>query len=89
MENILNGRRIAILVTDGFEQVEMTGPRKALEDAGAQTDLIAPERRDVQGMHHDSKGDCFPVDAVLDSVKADAPTPHSPFRPCWPLETSR
>ena len=42
MAGELNSKRVAILVTDGFEQVEMTEPRKALEDAGARTDLVSP-----------------------------------------------
>lgn len=44
MPKRLDGYRVAILVTDGFEQVEMTEPRKALEEAGAKTDLVAPEK---------------------------------------------
>jgi protease I len=70
MEKQLKDCRVAILVTDGFEQVEMTGPRKALEDAGAVADLIAPEKSEVQGMDHDEKGNKFPVDARLESVSA-------------------
>jgi protease I len=70
MQQPLKGCRVAILVTDGFEQVEMTEPRKALDEAGAQTDLIAPEKDEVQGMNHDQKGDKFPVDVQLSSVSA-------------------
>ncbi len=52
MAHELNGKKVAILVADGFEQVEMTGPRSALKEAGAQTELISPVpisamRRDV------------------------------------------
>ena len=72
MQNQLDGSRIAILVTDGFEQVEMTEPRKALEAAGAKVDLIAPRKKEVQGMNHDEKGDTFAVTANLESVSADA-----------------
>jgi protease I len=64
----LQGRRIAILVTDGFEQVEMTKPREALQQAGAETHLIAPHSGQVQGWNHDEKGDKFTVDKTLDSV---------------------
>jgi len=49
MDKKLDGRKIAILVADGFEQVEMTEPRKALESAGAKTDLIGPDGNSVQG----------------------------------------
>ena len=70
MKKQLEGYRVAILVTDCFEQVEMTGPRKALEESGAAVDLIAPDKDTVQGMNHDEKGDKFPVDKRLASVSA-------------------
>src|ERR1700689_1925493 len=70
MQQRLDGCRVAILVTDGFEQVEMTEPRKALHEAGAETDLIAPDKDEVQGMNHDEKGARFPVDGQLASVSA-------------------
>ena len=70
MDKQLEGRRIAILVADGFEQVEMTEPRKALEAAGAKTDLITPEGKEVQGMNHAEKDDKFRADADLASVLA-------------------
>ena len=70
MQQGLDGCRVAILVTDGFEQVEMTEPRKALDEAGAKTDLIAPEKDEVQGMNHDEKGSKFPVDVRLGEVSA-------------------
>ena len=66
----LDGCRVAILVTNGFEQVEMTEPRKALEAAGARTDLVAPGSERVLGMNHDEKGNTFPVDATLGAVSA-------------------
>jgi protease I len=68
MPQELDGYRVAILATDGFEQVEMTEPRKALQLAGAQVDLIAPEKREVQGMNHDEKGSKFPADTQLGAV---------------------
>jgi protease I len=71
MANQLNDRTVAILVTDGFEQVEMTEPRKALDDAGAKTVLISPKPGQVQGMNHDEKGEKFKVDQTLYSAKAD------------------
>jgi protease I len=61
----LQGLRVAILVADGFEQVEMTEPRKALDDAGAKTFLVSPQKSEVQGWNHDEKGDLFPVDVTL------------------------
>ena len=66
----LDGLRIAILLTDGFEQVEMTGPRAALDAVGATTTLVSPKSDSVQGMHHDQKGDTFPVELNLDNASA-------------------
>lgn len=70
MSKELQGLRVAILVTDGFEQVEMTKPREALNLAGAETHLISPKSGEVQGMNHDKPGDKFAVDKTLDSVNA-------------------
>lgn len=63
----LNGVRVAILLDTDFEQVEMTKPRQALEDAGARCTLISP-REEVTGMRHDEKWDTFAVDQALDSA---------------------
>lgn len=65
-EKTLAGKRVAILLTDDFEQVEMTEPRKALEEAGAQTKIVAPKSGQVQGIKHDEKADMFSVDLPLD-----------------------
>jgi protease I len=69
MANELKGKRVAILVTDGFEQIEMTSPREALEKAGATCVLIAP-KEEVQGFKHHDKADKFDCDLALS--KADA-----------------
>ncbi|MGP0076260.1 MAG: type 1 glutamine amidotransferase domain-containing protein [Bryobacteraceae bacterium] len=61
----LNGKRIAILATDGVEQVEMTEPRKALDAAGAKTELVSPAKGNLQAWQHMEKGDKFPVDVEL------------------------
>lgn len=63
----LKGKKVAILLTDGFEQVEMTEPRKALEEAGAKCVLIAPKAGEVQGFRHHDKQDRFRVDQTLDA----------------------
>ena len=65
MANKLEGKRVAIIVTDGFEQVEMTGPRDALKKEGAETHLIAPDKDSVKGWKHTEWGDAFDVDVVL------------------------
>jgi protease I len=68
----LAGLRVAILVADGFEQVEMTEPGRALEDAGAKTFIVSPENDRVQGFNHDEPGDDFRVDVRLaDAVPTD------------------
>lgn len=71
MTNDLMGKKVAILLTDGFEQVEMTEPRAALEQAGAQADLISPKSDKVKGFHHDKPGDEFPVDVPLEKASPD------------------
>jgi protease I len=68
---MLNGRKIAILVAEGFEQVEMTEPRKALEQAGAETEIVSPAQGEVQGWNHFDKADRFHVDVPLDEARAD------------------
>lgn len=68
MDPALNGLHIAILVTDGFEQVELTQPRDALESEGAITKIISDKRGMVQGMNHDKPADQFPVDLIFDEA---------------------
>ncbi len=48
----LSGKKVAILVENGFEQVEMTERRKALQEAGAQADLISPRQGKVKRWNH-------------------------------------
>jgi protease I len=67
----LSGLRVAILIADGFEQVEMTEPRKALQDAGADTRIVSPAKDEVQGWNHFDKADKFKVDVALDSADAN------------------
>jgi deglycase len=66
---ILDGFRVAIVLSDDFEQAEMTEPRKALEQAGATTVLISPKPGQVTGMNHDVKADTFKVDLTLDQAQ--------------------
>jgi len=58
-------------VTDGFEQVEMTKPREALDEAGAETKIVSLKPGKIQGMHHADKGDKFDVDLTLDEVRPE------------------
>jgi protease I len=71
MAGRLDGKKVAILVTDGFEQVEMTEPRRALDEAGADTVLVSPKDGRVKGWQHTEWGDEFPVDRPLASARAD------------------
>ena len=70
MAGILSGRRVAILATDGFEQMELEQPRQALMTAGATVDLISPKGGEIQGMHHHERGDRIKVDRKLSEANA-------------------
>ena len=71
MGKTLSGKKIAILVADGFEQVEMTKPREALDEAGAETKIVSPKSGQIQGMHHADKGEKFDVDLTLDEARPE------------------
>jgi protease I len=70
MQN-LSGKKVAILVGNGFEQVEMTKPREALRKAGANAEIVSPEKGTVRGWNHTEWGDEFDVDRRLDEAKAE------------------
>src|SRR4051794_3603759 len=71
MSGKLDGKKIAIPATDGVEQVELTEPRKALEEAGAHTDLISLEEGEIQAFNHLDHGDKLKVDRSVGDVSAD------------------
>ena len=71
MPNNLQGKKVAILVTDGFEQVELTEPRKALDQAGAKTEIVSPAKEQVKGWKETEWGDRFDVDVPLDRAEAN------------------
>jgi protease I len=71
MTKDLSDKRVAILVANGFEQIEMTSPREALEGAGAETDLISIEDDAVKGWEHTEWGDTFAVDVRIDDADPD------------------
>jgi protease I len=68
---MLDGKRVAILVAEGFEQSEMVEPRKALEQAGAETSLISPATDEVQGWNHFDRADRFNVDVAMEAANVD------------------
>jgi len=70
MSKKLNNLKVAILVENGFEQVELTDPQKALEQAGATTQIVSPVEGKVKGWQHTEWGDEFPVDVALDEANS-------------------
>lgn len=66
----LNGKRIAILTEDGFEQIELTSPKEALEEAGAQVDIVSPKDSSVRSKKGDDWDQEYPVDITLSSANA-------------------
>ena len=71
MNQKLAGKKVAVVATDGFEQAELTEPRRALMEAGAEVDVIAPHGGSIQGMQHHEKGDKVAVDRTLDEARPD------------------
>jgi protease I len=70
MSDKLAGKRIAVLATDGFEQVELDKPVDALRKAGATVEIIAPDAGQIQGFEHHDKGHKVSVDKTLDDANA-------------------
>ena len=70
MASILKNKSVAFLVTDGFEQVELTKPWDAIKGSGAAVHLVSIKSGSVQGMHHEKPGDLFNVDKVISDVCA-------------------
>lgn len=71
MEQSLKGKRVAVLVENGFEQSELLEPRRALLEAGAEVDVVSPQRGKVQGWRHQEKGEQVAVDVTLEDARAD------------------
>ncbi|PPE72540.1 protease [Solimonas fluminis] len=67
----LEGKRVAILATDGFEQSELLEPLKALREAGARADVISPKSGRIRGWQHTDWGQEIDVDIELASADAD------------------
>jgi protease I len=71
----IKGLKIAILATDGVEQVELTEPQKALKQAGAQVSIISPKGTQtagkIQGMNHAEKGDQIAYDEELENARPE------------------
>jgi protease I len=71
MADNLNGKRIAFIATEGVEQVELTEPWKAVEQAGGKPELLSIEPGEVQAWKHFDKGDTFPVDRTTEEAHSD------------------
>ena len=71
MASSLNGMRVAFLATDMVEQVELTEPWKAVEEAGGNPELISLEAGEIQGFDHYDKADTFQVDRTVEQAKVD------------------
>jgi protease I len=73
MSKKLEGRSVAILATDGFEQVELTSPREALEAEGALVEIVSPKREDekLRGWKHGAWGDAIDVDVSVRDADVD------------------
>ena len=68
----VKGMKVAVLATDGVEQVELTEPVKALKQAGAEITVVSPKSGEIQGMNHEEKGDKLKVDQTLDKARPDS-----------------
>jgi protease I len=71
MSDELRGKKVAILVANGFEQVELTEPQRALEEAGAKTFIVSPEKGQVRGWDMTEWGDSIEVGIALEEADAD------------------
>jgi protease I len=73
MSDQLQGKKIAILVAnEGVEEVELTSPRDALREAGAEVDLLAPEHDEIQAFNHLDKGETFTPDGAVGDADPDS-----------------
>ena len=71
MAKKLNGVRVAILATDGFEQSELLEPRRALDEEGAKTEVVSLKNGEIKGWNHTEWGKTVAVDKTVDSVEAN------------------
>jgi len=71
MSNKLDGVRVAILATDGFEQSELFEPKKALEEAGAEVSIVSLQTGEIKGWNHTNWGETIDVDLTVTEADAD------------------
>ena len=70
-QHSLGGLNVAILLTDGFEQIELTGPCTALEESGVIIRMLSNKKGQVQGYNHEQRGDFFDIDMTFEQARAD------------------
>lgn len=70
-DNKLSGKKVAVLATDYFEEPELTEPVKALKEAGATVEIIAPKSGEIKGLKHVDSGQSVKVDKTLDEANPD------------------
>lgn len=71
MDSKISGKRVAILATDGFEQAELLEPKKALEEAGAETTVVSLKPGEIKGWNHTDWGQSVKVDETVESCSPD------------------
>jgi len=69
--SILSGKKIAIITENGFEEIELTSPKQVLEGAGAQVDIISPQKEKVRAWDHDHWSIVLPVDVQLEDANPE------------------
>jgi protease I len=69
--NNLSGKKVAIITENGFEEVELTSPKQALEQAGARVDIVSPQQEKVRAWDKDHWSIVLPVDVVLKDARAE------------------
>ena len=80
--NELDGKRVAMLAADGFEQSELIVPKRRLEEAGAKVDIISLRTGEIWGWEHDDWSDPIPVDRTIDQSRSMNMT-------CWLCQAAR
>ena len=86
MSHHLNGKKVAILVTKGFEQVELTEPKRALDEAGAETKIVAPDEGKVKAWDASTRRQCSlsSTSSMLENLLLQSATDRGPWwKPEW------
>jgi protease I len=67
----LKSKRVAILTENGFEEVELTSPKKAMEDAGIRVDIVSPQKNKVKAWDHDHWSIELPVNVEVSKANPE------------------